>query len=486
MVKGDGGGGGVGDSKGVGVTEMLESLVEGGSLRRVSQSLGASGKARVIPKNSEKCGFIMNCMKQNASDCRPPPKFVLLQLEALRDCLLLRKRKRVSLIKFDVSNCYWSILMPKRWKDIFRVSVSGQSYAWSPLPFGWKYSPVICQRLMGALAENSVFDPQVLPFTYLDDILAAGARRDLKRAVRRLRGRLQRARFVVSPKSSLEPTRVLDFVGKIFDTKRRRMENRKGMVTALLRSWLRLRLGLMRRKGFERFLGRLEWALRPQGGTAPFLAGAYRWKLSGEQRVPLSLVRPLLTVVVFAVLPQCYAGQPYVWRGPPCSVQDFIIFADAAPRPNSGFRYGFFVPGSGIRCYRCLAWVDSLKQAQLLALVQAFKIAGYKGWRRVAVGSDSLVARSQVLGLRCGTSLPVQNRILRQLFWWRRWSRVQLAVFYVPSDKNPADPPSRRPRFVDREACRTAAGDRYVVWKELQRPFPYFGSVAPFPWPVGQ
>ena len=70
------GGGGVGDSTGVGVTEMLESLVEGGSLRRVPLSLGASGKARVIPKNSEKFS-IMNCMKQNASDCRPPPKFVL-------------------------------------------------------------------------------------------------------------------------------------------------------------------------------------------------------------------------------------------------------------------------------------------------------------------------------------------------------------------------------------------------------------------------
>ena len=61
------------------------------------------------------------------------------------------------------------------------------------------------------------------------------------------------------------------------------MENRKGMVTTLLRSWLRLRLGLTRKKGFERFLGRLEWALRPQGGIAPFLAGAYMWKLSGEQ-----------------------------------------------------------------------------------------------------------------------------------------------------------------------------------------------------------
>ena len=115
---------------------------------------------------------------------------------------------------------------------------------------------------MGALAENSIFNLHVLQFTYLDDILEARARRDLKRAVRRLRRRLHRARFVVSPKSSLEPTRVLEFVGKIFDTKRRRMENRKGMVTALLRSWLKLRLGLMRRKGLERILGRLEWALR--------------------------------------------------------------------------------------------------------------------------------------------------------------------------------------------------------------------------------
>ena len=194
--------------------------------------------------------------------------------------------------KFDVSNCYWSILMPKRWRDMFQVSVSLQSYAWSSLPFGWKYSAVICQRLMGALAENSVFDLQVLPFTYLDDISAARARRDLKRAVRRLRGRLQRARFVVSPKSSLDPTRVLEFVGKIFDTKRRHMEDRKGMVTALLRSWLRLRLGLVRRKGFERFLGRLEWALRPQGGPAPFIGwGMPEWHwLSYGSRTALDCV----------------------------------------------------------------------------------------------------------------------------------------------------------------------------------------------------
>ena len=144
--------GGVGDSKGVGVVEMLESRVEGGSLRQVPKSMGVSGKARVIPKNSEKCSFIMNCMKQNASNCRPPPRFVMPQPEALPDCLLPRKRKRVYMIKFDVSNCYWSILMPKRCRDNFQVSVSGQNHACLLCPFGWKYSPVICQHLMGALA----------------------------------------------------------------------------------------------------------------------------------------------------------------------------------------------------------------------------------------------------------------------------------------------------------------------------------------------
>ena len=94
---------------------------------------------------------------------------------------------------------------------------------------------------------------------------------------------------------------------------------------------------------------------------------------------------------------------------------------------------------------------------ELLALLKAFQMAGYKAWRRVAVGFDSLVARSQVLGLRCGTTLAVQNCLLRQLFWWRRWSGVQLAVFYVKSESNPADPPSRLPRFPSREACRRAA-----------------------------
>ena len=37
--------------------------------------------------------------------------------------------------------------------------------------------------------------------------------------------------------------------------------------------------GIMSMKRMERLMGKLEWALRPHGGTAPFLAGAYRTRM---------------------------------------------------------------------------------------------------------------------------------------------------------------------------------------------------------------
>ena len=103
----------------------------------------------------------------------------------------------------------------------------------------------------------------------------------------------------------------------------------------------------MRRKGFERFFGEVGVGFASAGRNSPVFGGGERWQLYGEEKVPLSVMRPLLTAVVFAVLPQRYAGDPYVWRRPPCSVQDFIIFADGAPRSTSDSAIGFLSRGMG-------------------------------------------------------------------------------------------------------------------------------------------
>ena len=62
------------DSPAVG--DMLSSIREAGPLKRCSETRGTS-KARVIPKNSEKCALIFACVGLNDADWCKPPKFRL-------------------------------------------------------------------------------------------------------------------------------------------------------------------------------------------------------------------------------------------------------------------------------------------------------------------------------------------------------------------------------------------------------------------------
>ena len=57
-------------------------------------------------------------------------------------------------------------------------------------------------------------------------------------------------------------------------------------------------------KGRGTVFGGLHWAPRPRAGAGCSLAGAYVCKLAGESRVGMGLLRPLLTALVCAGVPQ--------------------------------------------------------------------------------------------------------------------------------------------------------------------------------------
>ena len=105
-------------------------------------------------------------------------------------------------------------------------------------------------------------------FVYLDDILIVGTR-FVRKAVRRAK----HVGFIISPKSVTEPSRSLDFVGRVFVLSSGTVENHPGMLRGLVSLWLLLVLGLLDRKGMERLLGRLEWALRPSAGLSLYGRG---------------------------------------------------------------------------------------------------------------------------------------------------------------------------------------------------------------------
>ena len=172
--------------------------------------------------------------------------------------------------KIDLSNWFWSIRMPYRWCRVFRVNTPQGCFRWLTMPFGWKYSPVLCQRLVSALVRRALRDLRARGVTYLDDLLVSAVGRCRVRvAARRVSGVLGRAGFLISPKSVIERVRTLDFIGKQFSAATMTVENEAGVIGGVVALWL---LGVVQNRLSARLaarlLGKLEWVVRPNAGLA--------------------------------------------------------------------------------------------------------------------------------------------------------------------------------------------------------------------------
>ena len=210
----------------------------------------------------------------------------------------------------------------------------------------------------------------------------------MRKALRRARHRLQRVGFVSSLKSVTEPSRNLDFVGKVLNLRSGRVENHHGMLRGLVRLWLLLLLGLLNRKGMQRLLGRLEWTLRPSAGLSPFVAGAYCWDHLKGNSVRRALLRPLLTAICVAFVPEGYMVKGMVQAEPPTCSSDYVLFADVAPVGPDTFPVGLHLASGGMRVFQCPCWVSTLQAAELWGLVQGVRLAAYMKWPLVCLGVD--------------------------------------------------------------------------------------------------
>ena len=72
----------------------------------------------------------------------------------------------------DPSNCFWSLRLPETFWGAFRISDGeGRILSLRCLPFGWKYSPILCHKVMECLVEE-IGLLGVLVLIYIDDVHA--------------------------------------------------------------------------------------------------------------------------------------------------------------------------------------------------------------------------------------------------------------------------------------------------------------------------
>ena len=228
----------------------------------------------VIPKNKEKCSFIADMRNINELSKPSLPPFHLPTLESLS--ILLAGRTGWWGATLDLKNFYWSLTLPESWVGLFVVP--GGVY--DCLPFGWNRSPVIAQKTLEWLIFEFIkgeglllhFGSLFLVLIYLDDVLWVAHSRNLCAYLSHgLASFLTLKGLLVSPKSCLEPSQLVTWIGKELDLRSITFSNSVPTMARIVGLSLLAGVSFLTKKRLRNLLGTLSWAFRPRQGLGLFM-----------------------------------------------------------------------------------------------------------------------------------------------------------------------------------------------------------------------
>ena len=300
----------------------------------------------------------------------------------------------------DLSNCFWSLQLPREFWRAFRVSDGdGGVLAFRCLPFGWKYSPPLCQRVLERLVADAGLSG-VLVLIYLDDVLIVGrGRARVRKQTARVTEALRHAGAVVSPKSTLEPVQRLVWLGKDIDLKGGEVRTTGNAWEALFAHWLRLSVGPYRVKQLQKFLGRAQWICRPGFGHSPHLSGVWAPVLWAPPRLsftPVCLLKSMCVACVMAMRQWSVVSLPGVVKRSP-----LVIYVDAAMDAGK-YRLGLFSMDVGSRSVVPAEQLPNQQCAEAAALLWGLKLILNVGVREAHLFGDNAAALVQFLRCKGG------------------------------------------------------------------------------------
>ena len=179
--------------------------------------------------------------------------------------------------KLDVSNIYWSVLLPEEHATSFRFRVKGTTYAIPILPFGWAASPNMAIEVLAAY-HTLHFPGDTILIQYVDDILLVSADpHRLYLETTMLAEDLHEAGWIVSPKSQVIPATNASWMGKELRGDEYTLLQSAEYMATTIAMWIRLATKGYHQRTMRRLCGKLIWASRPGRGAMPFLSGALAW-----------------------------------------------------------------------------------------------------------------------------------------------------------------------------------------------------------------
>jgi len=311
---------------------MLEDLLSAGIIRP-SSGHKISFNLSLRPKpHSNKSLLVADCRAVIGSSGLAPRAFQLPQLHwlyALADDL--PEGSQLYFAKLDLSNSYHSVVLPEELAAMFTFGVEDCVFEWGRLPFGWDRSPCLFQDLMISLVHG-IDNWGVIRFHYLDDLLVVGSSYNaVQQAVQEAMELLVGAGFIISDKSVIEPSNVIDWLGKHLEFTNHAVSI--GVSESVLDLISALIIFSCSKRGPARILrslcGLVSWSSMHSRLALPWLQHAHVCILQNRRRAPVYLVDHLK--VALAAVSRPYSGFPIHWgSGPVLSDEDDVLFVDAA------------------------------------------------------------------------------------------------------------------------------------------------------------
>ena len=161
-------------------------------------------------------GALLGDLPELTSLLPKPLPFKLPSLRQLDSLFSLCKSLKLKLFftKLDRSNMYGACKPPPEWSGRITFRVNGVSYVVHSLPFWWAHSPIIAIENLARFLILT-HPGQVILIQYLDDVLLLSTDANVLRwDTKQLVPDLVEGGWVVSPKSVVEPSTSITWMGK--------------------------------------------------------------------------------------------------------------------------------------------------------------------------------------------------------------------------------------------------------------------------------
>lgn len=374
----------------------------------------------------------------------PPKKLTLPNFDDLKR--KLRKRTPLFFTTSDISNFFWSVQLPPQLhhKFVFGYYTSSgeiRKIAIKVAPFGWDFSPIVCQTELEKICKQSLtsFDPSNLhdidQLIYIDDILSDSPYPQPLRDFFFYRKNLLSQNNLIQheAKSNDVPTQSTTWLGKSISSvlEDPHIQNTAKQLASVICDTILTLCFFSKKKHLQHTSGNLVWGGIHNRLNLPYLFPLFN-HITHHPHWKLKTKTAIATLNAALVAGTKWTPNDLTWSEPHLQYPVFFVDATALQGAIVIAPQMVFITFPIPRRYQ------EQQNAELYTIIKCLQIF-YQQYPHLNITSDSSSSIFSLIKLSCGASNHKRNHLLKKASKILQNNSTSIHLSYINTKHNPAD-----------------------------------------------